>query len=120
LAEIDKGDEKILKNSWPGKTTFVLNRKRGTKIFGVDKKTIALRVPNYELMNVLLSGLNRPLAETSVNISGEKAMTRINEMIRQFQNEKNQPDLILDAGNLKKSKPSTIIDLTKNKPKILR
>lgn len=31
-----------------------------------------------------------------------------------------QPDFIIDVGNLKKSKPSKIIDLTKKKPKILR
>jgi len=120
LAKIDKKQEKFLKKVWPGKVTLVLKRKRGQKIYGVDKKTIGLRIPKYKLVNVLLKKLNRPLTGTSANISGKPPSTKIKEVMRQFKNQKIQPDLILDAGNLKPSKPSTVIDLTKKKPKILR
>jgi len=120
LAEIDKATEKFLRKVWPGKMTVVLKRKKGAKVFGVDRKTIALRIPNYKLISVLLSKINKPLTGTSANISGKKATTKIKAVISQFKNKKVLPDLILDAGNLKKSLPSTVIDLTKKKPKILR
>lgn len=119
LAFIDKNQEKFLKKFWPGKLTVVFKRKNKlTKILFGREKTIGLRIPNYKLVNLLLEKLNLPLTGTSANISGKPATTKIKEVLRQFQ--EFQPDLVIDAGNLPKSKPSTVIDLTKKKPKILR
>ena len=62
LAEINKEQEKILKKKWPGKYTFVLRRKftevrPPRKLYGVDKKTIALRIPKYNFLNLILDFL---------------------------------------------------------------
>ena len=119
-ALIDKNQERFLTKVWPGKTTAVLKRKQGIRLYGVDKKTIALRTPNYRFLNTLLKKINRPLTGTSANISGKSASTEIKEIINQFKNQKHQPDLIIDAGNLPKSRPSRVIDLIGKKPKILR
>lgn len=141
---IDRNQEKFLRKVWPGKTTAILTRlrpafaeaaagkqgfggqgKKGEEIYGVDKKTIALRIPEYRPLNCLLEKINYSLAETSANISGGLASTKIKEVISQFKNQpptKNgggQPDLIIDGGILSK-KSSTVIDLTKTPPKILR
>ena len=121
LAKINKKQEKFLKSVWPGKVTVVLKRKKTkTKLYGVAKKTIALRIPKYELLISLAKQLNRPLTGTSANISGQPASTKIKEILQQFQDQKHQPDLIIDAGNLKPGKPSKVIDLTGSEPKILR
>lgn len=121
LAEIDKEQEKFLKKFWPGKITVVLKRRKSRlKIYGVDKKTIALRVPKYGLLLNLFKQLNYPLTATSANISGKPASVKIKDVIRQFENQKNQPDLVLDERNLKPSRLSTIVDLTGKTPKILR
>ncbi|MCJ7786718.1 L-threonylcarbamoyladenylate synthase [Patescibacteria group bacterium] len=120
LVEINKEGEKILKKIWPGKVTAVFKKKEKIKVFGASPKTIGLRIPNHKLVNILLSKLNRPLTGTSANISGKPASTKIGEVTSQFKNQKFLPDLVLNGGNLKKSLPSTIIDLTKKKPKILR
>ena len=121
LAKINKKQEKFLKSGWPGKVTAVLERKKIKKnIYGIDKKTIALRIPKYGLLIGLVGQPNRPLTGTSANISGQPASTKIKEVIKQFQNKRPQPDLIVDAGNLKPSKPSRVVDLTKEKIKILR
>src|SRR3989339_887287 len=110
LAEINAKQEKIIKQKWPGKYTFVLNKKN-------KKSTIALRIPKYKFLNDLLKTINKPLAQTSVNISGQPALNNIKEIINQFGD---KVDLIIDAGNLPKRKPSSIIDLTKNKIILLR
>jgi L-threonylcarbamoyladenylate synthase len=68
----------------------------------------------------LLLIINRPLTGTSANISGKSASTKIKEVLKQFKNQKYQPDLVVSAGNLSKSKPSLVIDLTREPPKILR
>ena len=123
LAKINEEQEKFLKKVWPGKVTVVLKAKssiKKLKIFGVDKRTIALRVPNHKLILNLLRKMNKPLTGTSANISGQPASTKIKEILKQFKNQKPQPDLIIDAGNLPKSKPSIIVDLTTLPIKILR
>lgn len=113
LAEINKKQEEILKRVWPGKVTAILKAKpkRFPKgILSKDKK-IGLRIPDYKFLNVLLEKLNFPLAETSANISGKKASTKIKNVLKQFEGKKHQPDLVLDAKNLEKSLPSTVVDL---------
>jgi tRNA threonylcarbamoyl adenosine modification protein (Sua5/YciO/YrdC/YwlC family) len=96
--------ENILKKKWPGKYTFILNSVIG-------KKTIALRVPKYKPLNNLLQKINKPLAQTSVNISGRPELNKIKDIKEKFEE---SGILIFDAGNLPKRKPSAIIDLTKN------
>ncbi len=125
LAKINASQIKILKQKWPGPYTFILKQRKPceigshTKLYGVDKKTIALRIPNHKFLLVLLKKANRPLAQTSVNISGQPALAKI-EDIKKLIVRTGLPMLIIDAGNLPKSNPSKIIDLTKSKTKILR
>ena len=90
------------------------------KIYGIEQRTIALRIPDYKLINMLFKKVNAPLTGTSANISGRPSSGKIKEAISQFENKKHQPDLIVDFGNLPKSSPSTIIDLASPKMKILR
>ena len=121
LAKLNETQEKFLKRVWPGKVTAILERKKSRiKLYGVDKKTIGLRIPNHKLVNALLGKLNFPLVGTSANISGKNASIKIEKILRQFSGRKNQPDLILDAGRLSKNKPSKVIDLTTQPFKILR
>lgn len=111
LAYIDKRQEEFLKRVWPGKTTVVLkSRKEGT---------IGLRMPNHKYVLNLVKHIG-PLAESSANISGKPASTKIEEVLKQFEGQKYQPDLVIDARNLHKAKPSKVIDLTVWPPKILR
>jgi len=121
LAFIDRSQVKFLKKVWPGKITVILKPKRKSlKGIGKPKKEIGLRIPNFKLLNFLLKKLNRPLTGTSANISGKPASGNLKEVMRQFKDKKHQPDLVIDAGNLPKSKPSTVLDLTIWPPKILR
>jgi len=120
LAQINKQQEEFLRKVWPGRTTAVLKRKKGKNIYGVNKKTIALRLPDYKLVIILLKKLNRPLTGTSANISGKPVSIKIKEVLKQFKKQKYQPDLVISAGNLPKSRPSTVIDLTTSPYKILR
>jgi L-threonylcarbamoyladenylate synthase len=120
FAIINEEQEKFLKKAWPGKVTAVLKREKSRKLYGLDEKTIAIRIPKYNVINKLLSAVGHPLTGTSANISGKPASGKIKEIIRQFEGKKMQPDLIVDSGNLSKNKPSQIVDLTGEKPRILR
>jgi L-threonylcarbamoyladenylate synthase len=120
LAEINEKQSKIIKAKWPGKYTFVLkgkSLKSKVKIYGINKNTIALRIPKYKFLNSILKKVDRPLVQTSVNVSGQPSLNKIGDIINQLNK---QDVLIIDGGNLKKSKPSKIIDLTSSSIKIIR
>ena len=117
LAEISEKQLRLLKSKWPGKHTFVLKRKRGAKLYGQDKDTIALRIPDYKFLNSLLKRIDKPLVQTSVNISESPALVKIADITRQFSKSN---IVIIDAGNLKTKKSSKILDFTKDKVKLLR
>jgi len=123
LANIDNRQEKFLNRVWPGEVTVVLKKKRTAKLpkeISRGKKTIGLRIPKHNLINFLLEKLDKPLTGTSANISGRPGSTKIKEVLIQLKSQKIQPDLIIDAGDLKPRKPSSVVDLTGSNPKLLR
>ncbi len=113
LAILNLKQEKILKKVWPGKVTVIIKaiNKKIPKGVLSEKYQVGLRIPDYQFLNILLKKIDCPLAQTSANISGKKASTKISEVLKQFINQKYQPDLILDSGDLKDSLPSSVIDL---------
>lgn len=119
LAEISKKQEKIIKKYWPGKYTLVLKAKIKNPKLVKDGK-IALRIPKYKPLNDLLKKAGIPLAQTSANISGKPALNKAADIKETFEKQKYKPDLIINAGNLPKRKPSAIIDLTGEKLTRLR
>ncbi|MCD6550187.1 threonylcarbamoyl-AMP synthase [bacterium] len=123
IAIISKEEEEILKKIWPGPVTVVLKRKENSilapSVFG-RKKTIGLRVPNWEFLNKLLKVTSVPLVATSANLSGRKGGCKIKDIIKEFKEEQIKPDIILDSGNAKNKRPSTVIFLKGKKFKILR
>ena len=100
----------ILKKFWPGKLTAVLT----------SRQEPGLRVPGNTFILSLIEALGGPLAETSANIYGSPHHTKIDELIAELQFSFPQPDLIVDAGDLPDSLPSTVVDFTVDPPKILR
>jgi len=113
FVKVSSEQEKFLKKVWPGAVTAILKSKN-------KKGTIGIRIPNHKWLLGVAEQLNRPLAETSANLSGEPATTKIKEVLKYFKGRQYQPDLILDGGNLKPAKPSQVIDLTGSRPVILR
>lgn len=105
--------ERLARKYWPGPLTIILPLKKNRKLTGV-------RVPRQELARQISRHFKKPLTATSANLSGERECYDIQSVIRQFQNKKYQPDLIIDAGRLKKVKPSTLVMIENNKIRILR
>ena len=123
VAIMDKDMEGFLGEIWPGKITVALRQKKNcglSKILAGKKRTIGLRIPNYKLIKEILNKINRPLTGTSANISGRASSTKIKKILEQFEKQEFKPDLILDAGDLPESLPSTVIDFSNDKPRIVR
>jgi L-threonylcarbamoyladenylate synthase len=113
--------EKMLLSVWPGPITVLLSKKHSLpRIVTGNKPTVALRIPDYKITHYMVVLCGVPLVATSANISGEPSSNRIEEVIEQFRKSDLRPDLVLNAGDLKFSEPSTILDLSKGKPIITR
>mgnify|MGYP001563519232 CR=1 FL=1 len=121
LAVIDYKQEEVIKSLWPGPFTFVLRKKSAVSyLVTANKDSVALRMPNHHFCASLLKDFEGPITCTSANVSGEEPSPNPRQIYERFETEKHQPDLIVDAGTLPLSDPSTVIDLTASKPRILR
>jgi L-threonylcarbamoyladenylate synthase len=120
IAFINKRQEKFLKKIWPGKVTVILKAKDKNFPKGIIKDgKIGIRIPKHKFLDRLLKKLKMPLAQTSANISGNPTPQNVQGILKEFKDKKFQPDLILDEGKLGK-KPSVVLDLTQEPPKVLR
>ncbi|WP_026338956.1 L-threonylcarbamoyladenylate synthase [Fusobacterium russii] len=110
--------EELAKNFWPGALTIILNKKRevpSIMVSGGD--TVGVRIPNLDLALEIIELAGGILATTSANISGEASPSSYEELSQTI---KDRVDLLIDGGKCKIGEVSTIVDLTKAIPKILR
>jgi L-threonylcarbamoyladenylate synthase len=117
IAFIDKKTKHLTEAFLPGKLTLILNKKDCVPDIvtgGLNK--IAVRIPNNDIALKILSEFG-PITATSANIHGTYTPGIISEISMQFR--ENDISLYLDVGRLE-GKPSTIVDLTDNKIKIVR
>jgi len=123
FAFLNKKQKIFLKKYLPGKFTIILKRKKPSGLpnilFG-GKNTIGIRIVKNKLINYLIKELKKPLTATSFNISKREPSGKINEIIKQFKNISLKPDLVIKKDKKGNIKPSKIIDLTKDKPIVLR
>lgn len=94
---------------WPGPLTIVFPGRSGG--------TVALRVPDHPFLLQLLRALDRPLYSTSVNRSGSRPLTTVEEMRRELEVD---VDAIYDAGDQPSGAPSTLLDITRRPFAVLR
>jgi L-threonylcarbamoyladenylate synthase len=102
----------------PGPITLILkikNKNCISKEVNNSSNTLGVRIPNNWFSKIIKKA-NIPFITTSVNISGQKHITNIDELKTSI---KNKVDYIINSGTLS-GNPSTIIDLTSNKVKIIK
>lgn len=108
----------LAKKFWPGPLTFVLHRNpliASEVSAGLD--TVAVRCPSHPVARELIRISNKPIAAPSANKSGKPSPTRVEHVIDDF---KDEIPLIIDAGPTLYGVESTVIDMTKEPPVLLR
>ncbi|MBI5804515.1 threonylcarbamoyl-AMP synthase [candidate division TA06 bacterium] len=109
---------KLMKVYWPGQLTMVFPASDQVKKWGLDKNgTIGIRIPRHKALQAILDQINGPLATTSANVSGAQESCNVEQVMESF---KDPVDLILDGGELPRCRPSTVLDLSREHPVILR
>jgi L-threonylcarbamoyladenylate synthase len=121
LVYISPRNQEILKKVWPGKFTAVLPKKNIIpEMVNAGASTLGVRIPDFVFIDKLLGKFGYPLTATSANISGEEPTNDIDRIVEIFSEREIKPDLVIDAGVLPPAEPSIIVDLTTDKPKVLR
>lgn len=103
---------------WPGPLTLILKAAPGfpEDLLGPGH-SLGIRLPNLSWLRELVRVVGFPLTATSANISGEREISDPEEVVQIF---KNKVNLIVDGGKTPGGLSSTIVDLTSEKPKIIR
>lgn len=99
----------------PGPYTLILNKtKIVPRVVTSGLKHVGVRIPDNEIA-CRISDLF-PVTTTSANLSDHEVCETPDEILDQLNHD---VDLVIDVGKLKRNKPSTIINLTSEKPIIL-
>jgi len=117
MAEIDEKREKFLRKYLPGPITAVL---LNTDYRYYNHLSIGVRIPNNKVTRLIADKLGHAFTTTSANVSGSNVCYSVDDLVGQFKDKKYKPDLIIDAGKLAINPPSTVVDLIKWPPRVLR
>lgn len=115
--------EALAKKYWPGALTMVLPVREGHGLApGVifSDNTVAFRVSAHPFAHELAVALGRPLVSTSANIAGGPNPYTIAEVVEAFCEQPVRPDILIDAGELSKRPPSTIVRVRDGNIEVLR
>ena len=109
---------KLMRAFWPGALTVVLRKKpEVSDRVSAGKDTIGIRMPDSETARMLIRLAGSPLAAPSANTSGKRSAVTAEDVKEDLAG---KIDFLLDGGRCPIALSSTVVDLTGEKPEILR
>ena len=103
---------------WPGPLTMVLPARRAIPkrtTGGLD--TVGVRCPDSDITREIIRKSGVPIAAPSANISGKPSTTTAEHVLHDHNG---RIELIVDGGPCRVGVESTIVDLTEERPRLLR
>src|SRR3989338_106182 len=100
---------RLMDRYWPGALTIILKDRRGKKI--------GFRMPDNKVAFLLIKKAGIPVVAPSANISGNKPPTSAKEVLRALNG---KIDIVIDGGKTKIGIESTVVDMTGQRPRVLR
>ncbi len=115
-AIVENQTYRILRRFLPGPYCFILEATREVpKLVQSKRKSIGIRIPAHEVTRALARELGRPIISTTAQRAGEEPFVDPDEIDDEFKG----LGLVLDGGG-GGVVPTTVIDLTKMPPEIVR
>lgn len=117
--QLDTATFKLLKKALPGPFTFILESSSNVpKLFGTNKKTVGIRIPNHPIPLQIVEMLGNPIVTTSLKDDDEvlEYTTDPDVIYEEF---KHHVDLVIDSG-YGGNVPSTVVDCSEGEYKVLR
>ena len=110
--------ERLIKSFWPGPLTIIFDAENSLPAeLTAGTGSIGVRIPDSTIAVKLVRAAGRPVTATSANLSGKEVPSSISEIVTQLAE---KPAMIIDAGKLAPSAPSTVVDPRGKTIKILR
>ena len=118
VAEVTPLARTLATRFWPGALTIVMRKAASYRSLALaDGASVALRVPDHDLVRAIVRGLREPVTGTSANRAGAPAPVSAAEVAFQMGD---MVDLVIDGGRSRSRQESTVIDITVDTPQILR
>ena len=116
-SEVTQWARDLVEHYWPGPLTIVVREQSSLQWdLGETRGTVAVRMPHDPVALALL-GRTGPLAVSSANLTGKPAATDADQAAGMLGD---QVAVILDGGPTVDDRPSTIVDCTADRPRVLR
>lgn len=116
VARISNSQREIISSYLPGPYTFILNKQKIVpRAVTSGSEYVGVRIPNCRIACDMAKIF--PITTTSANLSDREVLPTPSEILDQLNQD---VDLVIDAGPIKSKRPSVIVDLTGNNPKIVR
>lgn len=111
--------QKLAEAFWPGPLTLVLPRRAEVAPSSIGgRSTVAVRSPAHPVARQLLEATGTPISAPSANRSGRISPTKAEHVADEFADE---PELlVLDGGSAVVGLESTVLDLSRARPMVLR
>jgi tRNA threonylcarbamoyl adenosine modification protein (Sua5/YciO/YrdC/YwlC family) len=116
--DVSETAERLMRQFWPGPLSliFVAAAIVPPRVRGAGG-TVALRCPKDTLCERLLDRIGGPVVSSSANLSGQPPAETAEDVMRIFGN---QLDLVIDGGPRKGGRPSTLVDVSGPRARLLR
>ncbi len=109
---------RLMERFWPGRLTLVFEaRNVFSAVLTGGTGKVGIRLPGHPVCQALVNKLPHPITATSANLSGLRGCHRIADLPNQM---RSAVDLMLDAGPLPPGPGSTVVDVTRSPPRVLR
>ncbi len=116
--QVPESAQRLAEKFWPGPLTMVVPKSaRISDLVTAGRASVAVRVPDYPLIQAILQHCPFPVAVTSANLSGQPALIEAGHVAEVFAD---RLDLLIHAQPCPGTAPSTVIDLTTSPPTLLR
>ena len=118
VAAIPPAAVQLMDAIWPGGLTLVFHA--ATSVFPAltaGSGKIGIRLPAHPVARALVEAVGRPITGTSANVSGRPGCSRVAALDAAIVD---AVDMTLDAGVLAGGVGSTVVDVTRQQPVILR
>lgn len=106
--------DRLINAYMPGKLTMLLYAKHNSSQYTIKEKKTAFRIPGRKSLRELIRSADKPIASTSLNISGKDTIVSRREIMELF------PEIPIFNNLTNGSKASTIIDATDGKINYIR
>ena len=116
--EVPEAVHLLAETYWPGPLTLIVGRAEGLpERLTAGQTTVAVRVPDHPVPRELARRMGRPITGTSANISGLADPQTLEELRGQVGD---RVDCVVNAGPTPAGTASTIIDMTGDRPQLIR